>query len=147
MLTSKATTVTEFLGSLPADRRREVVAVRKMVKAHTPRGYKERYYQGMILWEIPLTTYADTHNGQPLSYVAISVHKTHLALYLMGAYWLNDLGPVREAFRREGKELDMGKACIRFAKADDLPLAALGKVIKSLPPGLFIMRYEQLRKR
>jgi hypothetical protein len=147
MPSSKAPTVAEYLATIPAERRKEIAAVRKMVKANMPSGYKERLYQGMILWEIPLAKYPDTHNGQPLSYVAISAHKAHLALYLMGAYWLNDLGPVREAFRTAGKELDMGKACIRFKKADDLPLAALGKVIKALPPGLFIMRYEQLRKR
>lgn len=148
MLTSKATTVTAYLASLPADRRREVAAVRKMVKAHMPKGYKERYYRGMILWEIPLATYPDTYNGQPLCHVAITVHKDHLALYLMGAYMIKELtAQVTAAFRAAGKKLDMGKACIRFKTADDLPLPALGQVISSLPPTRYIVRYEEIKKR
>jgi hypothetical protein len=144
---SKTPTVTEYLATIPAHRRKEIAAVRKVVKANMPSGYKERLYQGMILWEIPLAKYPDTHNGQPLCHVGITIHKEHLALYLMGAYLLHDQGPVKEAFQAAGKALDMVKACIRFTRAADLPLPALGKVIKSLPPGLFIMRYEQLRKR
>lgn len=147
MASSKALTVTEYLASFPAVRRKEIAAVRKMVKANMPAGYTERLYQGMILWEIPLAKYPDTYNGQPLCHVAISAHKDHLALYLMGAYMLKMQGGIKEAFAAAGMKLDMGKACIRFKNADDLPLPALGRMIKSLPPALFIVRYEEIKRR
>ena len=147
MTPGKTPTVTEYLATFPAERRKEIAAVRKMVKANMPSGYKERLYQGMLLWEMPLATYPDTYNGQPLCHVAISAHRDHLALYLMGAYMLKRQGGIKEAFAAAGKKLDMGKACIRFKKADDLPLPALGKMIKALPPALFIVRYEEIKKR
>ena len=31
---------------------------------------------------------------------------------------------LRDAFQKQGKKLDMGKSCIRFTSADDLPLDA-----------------------
>jgi uncharacterized protein YdhG (YjbR/CyaY superfamily) len=148
MAASKTPTVTQYLATLPADRRKEIAAVRKMVKANMPAGYKERLYRGMILWEIPLATYPDTYNGDPLCYVAIAGQKHHIGLYLMGAYMLKtQTEEIRAAFKAAGKKLDMGKSCIRFHKAEDLPLAALGKVIRSLPPALYIVRYEEIKKR
>jgi len=41
-------------------------------------------------------------------------------------------GRLADGFRAAGKKLDMGKACVRFRKADDLALEAVGEVIGSL---------------
>jgi uncharacterized protein YdhG (YjbR/CyaY superfamily) len=145
---SAAKTVTEYIASLPPDRRKELAAVRKMVKASMPKGYKEVMHWGAISWEIPLSTYPDTYNGQPLCYAGLAAQKHHLSLYLMAAYMLPEqLAAVQAAFKKEGKRLDMGKSCIRFKKAEDLPLKALGKCIAAVTPGRFIVRYEEVMKR
>ncbi len=86
MVASKATTVAEYLASLPAERRKEIVAVRKMVKAHLPKGYKEAMGWGAICWEVPRSTYTRTHGEHPLCYVALAAQKNYISLYLMGAY-------------------------------------------------------------
>ena len=146
MVASAATTVTAYLTSIPPDRRKSMVAVRKMLKTHMPKGYKEVMRWGMISWEIPLTTYPDTYNGRPLCYAALAAQKNHLALYLTGVYGdPAKTAALKAAFKKAGKRLDMGKSCIRFADAADLPLAALGKAVASLPPAKFIVRYEELR--
>jgi hypothetical protein len=44
---------------------------------------------------------------------------------------------LREAFATAGKKLDMGKSCIRFKRADDLPLKAIASEIGSTTPEEF----------
>jgi hypothetical protein len=144
---SKATTVTAYLDALPPERKKVVTKVRALVRKHMPRGYKETINWGTICYEIPLTTYTNTYNKQPLSYVAIASQKNYYAIYLMGATMFPDqLAALKTGFEKAGKKLDMGKACLRFKALDDLPLETIGKVIASTTPGQYIHQYEMLRK-
>ena len=148
MASSKATTVAKYLKELPADRRKVVSAVREMIREHLPAGYEETMNWGMICYEVPLSTYPVTYNKQPLMFAGLAAQKNHLGLYLMCVY----SNPKREkqlrdAFAKAGKKLDMGKSCIRFKTAEDLPLAAIGKIIASTTPKAFIKAYEESRKR
>lgn len=147
MVTSKAKTITEYLASLPPERRKEMAAVRKLVKAHLPKGYKEVMNWGMICWEIPVTKYPRTHNAQPLCYVALAAQKQHLSLYLTGAYMFPDQAEaIKAGFKAAGKRLDMGKSCLRFRTADDLVQPVIAKSIAAIPPGRYIVRYEEVFK-
>ncbi|MEO6066345.1 MAG: DUF1801 domain-containing protein [Gemmatimonadota bacterium] len=148
MVTSAAKTVPAYLATLPLERRKSVAAVRKMVKAHMPKGYKEVMHWGMICWEIPLARYPDTYNGQPLCYAGLAAQKHHISLHLTGVYMFPEqVAAIQAAFRAAGQRLDMGKSCIRFKAADEIPLAALGKLIAGVPPAKYIVRYEQLTKK
>lgn len=147
MVASKAKTVTEYLGSLPPERRREMAVVRKLVKAHLPKGYKEVMNWGMICWEVPESRYPRLHNAQPLCYAALAAQKHYCSLYLTGAYMFQEqAAAIKAGFKAEGKRPDMGKCCVRFKTSDALPLATLGKVIAAIPPGMLILRYEELVK-
>ncbi len=147
MVTSKATTVTEYLASLPPDRGKEVAAVRKLVKAHLPKGYKEVMNWGMICWVIPERPYPRLNNAQPLCYVALAAQKHYCSLYLTGAYMFPDqAAAIQVAYKEAEKRPDMGKCCVRFKRAEDLPLEGLGKVIAAIPPGMLIVRYEEMVK-
>ena len=75
MAMSKAATVAEYLAELPADRRKEIAAARALVRKHMPKGYKEAMGYGMITWTIPLSTYTNTYNKQPLCYAALAAQK------------------------------------------------------------------------
>lgn len=148
MVISKAKTVEEYLRELPEDRREVVCTVRDMIVRSLTDGYVEAMNWGMITWEIPLERYPTTYNGQPLGYVALAAQKNSYSLYLMGGY----VDPaqeeeLREAFRREGKKLDMGKSCVRFKKAADLPLEHIARFIGSTTPEQYITRYEASRAR
>jgi hypothetical protein len=141
-----STTVAAYLKELPPERRAVIAAVRALVKRHLPAGYRESINWGHICYEVPLSRYPDTYNGQPLCYAAIAAQKGHNALYLTGAY--QDPAQARrlaEAFRRAGKKLDMGKSCVRFRELDDLALDAIGEAIASTPPERFIAAYEASR--
>jgi hypothetical protein len=148
MARSQATTVEEYLQSLPEDRRAVVAAVRDVILKNLPAGYHESMGFGMINYAVPLERYPKTYNKQPLCYAALAAQKNYIALYLMGVYapperheWF------REEFRKAGKKLDMGKSCVRFRKLDDLPLDLIGRVIAGIPVDKWIAIYEASRKR
>jgi len=146
MATSAAATVEEYLAELPAPRRAELSRVREVIRRNLPRGYVEEMGYGMIGYTLPLDRYPDTYNGQPLCYAGLAAQKNHLAVYLMGAYADPRLEKaIADGFRKAGKKLDMGKSCIRFKAADDLPLDVIGKAVAALPPDAFVKRYEKAR--
>ena len=148
MASSKAATVEAYLQELPEDRREVVATVRGIILRNLPDGYVEAMNWGMITWEIPLERYPTTYNGQPLGYAALAAQKNNYSLYLMGVYADPEQeAALREAFRREGKKLDMGKSCVRFRKAADLPLDAIGELIAATTPEQYIARYEATRAR
>ena len=147
MVQSNAKTVTEYLASLPPERRKEMAAVRRLVKSHLPKGYKEVMNWGMICWEVPESRYPRLNNAQPLCYAALAAQKQYCSLYLTGAYMFPaQAAAIKAGFKEEGKRPDMGKCCVRFKTAGALPQAALGKVIAAIPPGMLILRYEELVK-
>jgi len=143
---SNVKTPAQYIASLPADRAKTIRAVRAFVNKHIPRGYEECLVWGTIGWVIPLSRYPDTHNKQPMCYVALSSQKNYCSLYLMGAYGsASQLKQLKTAFQSAGKKLDMGKCCVHFESPDDLPLAAIGELISAIPSEKWIEMYEQSR--
>jgi hypothetical protein len=138
---SDEATVDGYLASLAEDRREALSAVLEVVRANLPEGYVEGFAHGMIAWAVPLATYPDTYNGEPLMYAALASQKRHMALYLMGVHGSDDL---RERFvaeyRASGRRLDMGRSCVRFTRLDDLPLDVVARAIAAVPcPDLVAM--------
>ena len=102
---------------------------------------------GMLCYEVPLRRYPDTYNGEPLCYVGLAARKNGFSLYLMGAH--ADPGQARalkDAYRKAGKKLDMGKSCLRFERLEDLETDAVAKVIASTPPEAMIAFAETARR-
>ncbi len=142
-MNSKAATVAEYLAGLSAERRAAVQAVRAVVNANLPAGYREGVQYGMLGWAIPLADFPQTYNGQPLGIAALASQKQYLSLYLMGVYGdVQLLARLRDGFARAGKQLDMGKSCVRFASVDDLALDAVAEVIRAVPPERLIAMHE-----
>lgn len=103
-----------------------------------PDGYVERMAWGMIGWEVPIEVSGPTYNKQPLVYAALAAQKNYNALYLnCAAASAERTERLRQAFAAAGKKLDMGKSCIRFKRAYDLPLNAIAREIGSVTPEEF----------
>ena len=141
---SDAATVAQYLSELPVDRRSAIEAVRKMILEHLPKGYEEAMNWGMITYQVPLETYPDTYNGQPLMYAALAAQKSHNAVYLTGIY-MDDKArrAFEDAYCATGKRLDVGKSCVRFRKLEDLPLQVIGDAIASLQVNEFVSRVKK----
>ena len=115
MVTSRAATVADYLAELPAERRAEIEKVRDLVNEALPAGYREGMGWGMIGWVVPLETYPDTYNGQPLAYAGLAAQKNANSLYLTCAYSAPERAErLKAAALANGRKLDMGKSCIRF---------------------------------
>ncbi len=148
MASSDAKTVRQYLDSLPADRRKTIAAVRKIVRANLPAGFVEAMGYGMIAYAVPLKTYPGTYNGRPLCYAALASQKNYCSLYLTGVY----ADPAQRraleaAFKRAGKKLDMGKSCVRFTTADDLPLDAIGQLVGGMSLERFIAIHDAAHRK
>jgi Domain of unknown function (DU1801) len=143
-----ASDVRSFLSTLPPDRKREIERVRRVLTASMPTGYEEVVSKDMLVYQVPLSVYPDTYNKQPLWYVALASQKHYMSLYLMSAY--GDDGVLRDlkaGFDAAGKTLDMGKSCVRFQAADDLPLEVIGRIVARLPVERWVAIAKAARQR
>jgi uncharacterized protein YdhG (YjbR/CyaY superfamily) len=154
---SKATTVQAYLSSLPADRREAIEQVREVILASLDKDYEEGMAYGMIGYSVPHRIFPAGYHADPrqgLMFAALASQKNFMSVYVMGLYtgcdWENESELVqwfREAWAKSGKKkLDMGKACIRFKKVDDLPLDVLGEVIRRIPAKVYVENYVNARR-
>jgi hypothetical protein len=146
-MTSNAKTAEEYLGALPEHRRTAIAAVRKVILANLPAGYEECMQYGMISYVVPHSLYPAGYHCDPkqaLTYASLGSQKNHMALYLMCVYGDPAVAAwFQKAFQAAGKKLDMGKACVRFRKLEDLPLDVIGQAIARVPAKAYIARIEQ----
>ena len=148
MASSAAKTVEDYLAELPPERRQVVAAVRNLVNRHLPEGYREAMAFGMIGWAVPLSTYPNTYNKQPLCYASLAAQKNYYTLYLMSVYSdSKEEKALRKAYDKAGKKLDMGKCCLRFKALDDLLQPQIGELIAATPVSRFVALYEASRKK
>lgn len=155
---SKAATVDEYLRSLPEERRAAIAAVRDVILRNLDRDYEEGMSYGVIGYYVPHRVYPAGYAPDPrqgLPFAALASQKNYMSLYLMGVYcgcvdgvsesehaqWF------RAAWAETGKKLNMGKACIRFKRLDDLPLEVIGEAIRRLPARTYIEQYEKAARR
>jgi hypothetical protein len=144
---SRAITVAQYLAELSPERRRILAAVRAVIRRNLPSGYCEAMNWGMITYQVPLSRYPDTYNGQPLMYAALASRKNYCTLHMMAVYGSPEqLAALKAGFRQAGKKLEMGKACIRFRSLEDLPLAVIGQAIARVPLDRFVAYFANARK-
>jgi len=146
---SNATTPEAYISSQPADRRVALTAVRDVIRANLPNGYEESIGSGMLVYGVPLTRLPKmAAKLQSLCYVALAAQKKYNSLYLMSVYGSKEHERrLRDGFAKAGKKLDIGKSCIRFQSADDLPLDVIGELIASIPVEKWIAIFEASRRR
>ncbi len=143
---SSASTVAEYLASLPADRREALSAVRSVILKNLDKNYAEGMSYGMIGYHVPHSVYPAGYHcdpKQPLPFAGLASQKNHMALYLMCVYGVPEQEKwFRKAWEKSGKRLDMGKGCVRFKRLDDVPLDVIGETIARVPAKDFIRHYE-----
>jgi len=148
---SKATSVEEYLSGLPAERRAALEAVRRVLLANLDKDYEEGMQYGMIGYYVPHRVFPAGYHcdpRQPLPFAGLASQKNHMSLYLMCVYGEGPLAAwFREEWAKTGKKLDMGKACVRFKKVEDLALDVIGEAIRRVPVKKYVDHYEDVRRR
>ena len=145
---TSSATASEFLAALQEDRRAAVNRVRSVIRRHLPKGYEEVVSKNMLVYQVSFERYSDTYNGQPLWYAALASEKSYLSLHLMPIYGDKTLAQrLDDGFRAAGKKLNVGKACVRFAKADDLALDVIGEIVEAIPVDRWVEIARSARRR
>ena len=147
---SKATTVQQYLDELPADRRSAIKTVRAIILKNLDPIFKEGMQYGMIGYYVPHSVYPPGYHcdpKQPLPFICLASQKNYMSVYLgcidgqaENENWF------RAAWARTGRKLDMGKACLRFRKTEDLALDLIGEAIRRMPARAFIDYYKSVLK-
>ena len=148
---SKATTVDQYLAELPEDRQKAISQLRKVIKKNMPKGFQETMGYGMIGYVVPHSKYPAGYHcnpKDPLPFMNVASQKNFIAVYHMGVYadpkllkWFTDAHA-----KASPKKLDMGKSCIRYKKAEDIPYELIGELASKITVEDWIERYETIFK-
>ncbi|HYE76840.1 MAG TPA: DUF1801 domain-containing protein [bacterium] len=124
-------TYDEYLATLPADRRDAVSRVWQVVRDHIPTGYEEQIGPKFLQFATG-----------PDGYVALANQKNYVSLYLLPAYVDPSL---KHKLDSVDKKLKMGKSCLNFNRADELPLDVIGEIVAAFSPAEFQERLARNR--
>ncbi|TAF34531.1 MAG: DUF1801 domain-containing protein [Cytophagales bacterium] len=144
----KINTPDEYIQSLPSERQEVMTTLRHIIKQNLPSGFEECMSYGMIGYVVPKSLYSAGYHCDtklPLPFLSLASQKSHIAIYHMA---MLEPSLLLEWFQVEfakvsKKKLDMGKSCIRFKKAEDIPLVLIAELAKQLTPQDWIEIYEQ----
>lgn len=132
-MTEQTLSYEQFLDSLPPERRNEVKQVWQAVRASMPDGYREEVTAKFL-----------TFKAAEEWYVALASKKNYLSLHLTPIYVYPEL---RAKLDAGGKKLKCGKGCINFKRAEELPLEAIGEIIRANSATDYVEKMRSLRKR
>src|SRR6266850_2885501 len=144
---SRAKTPQEYIETLPEDRRRAIIGLRKAIRKNLPKGFAEVMSYGMLGYVVPHSLYPDGYHCDPklpLPFMNLASQKNYIALYHMGVYGdkkLLDWFTTRYVEQCNAKP-DMGKGCIRFTKVDQIPYGLIGELAGKMTPQTWIAAYE-----
>ncbi len=137
----------EYIARLPEERKAAMQKLREVISVNIPEGFEETMSYGMIGFVVPHSVYPSGYHCNtklPLPFVNIASQKNFIALYHMGIYadskildWF-----INEYSLRSKNKLDMGKSCIRFKKADQIPFELIGELVKKITVDQWIKTYE-----
>jgi hypothetical protein len=148
---STAKTPKDYIESLPADRKKPMEELRKVIKKNLSKEYSETMAYGMLMYCVPLKIYPAGYHcdpSLPLGYMSLASQKNFIAVYHMGIYGDKKLLDwfVKEFPKHSKSKLDMGKSCIRFKKMDDIPYKLIGELAGKLTAKQWIELYEKALK-
>ena len=144
---STAKTPSEYLDSLPEERKEAMMKIRDAIMQHLPDGFEEVMNYGMLGYVVPHTIYPKGYHCDPklpLPLMALASQKNNISFYHMGIYADSQLfNWFTAAYSEHVKsKLDMGKSCIRFKKMNEIPYALIGELVSKLSTDQWIDMYE-----
>ena len=134
---SIAKTPDEYVALLPPDRKEAISKLRDAILSNLAEGFEETIGYGMLGYVVPHSIYPKGYHCDPkvpLPYINLGSQKNFIALHAMCVYGNNNLHDwfVAEYPKHCKTKLDMGKACIRFKKMDDIPYDLVGQLASKM---------------
>lgn len=151
-MTSTATSVEEYIATLPEDRKGAVSQLRDTILNNIPEGFSEGMGYGMMGYAVPHSRYPAGYHcdpKQPLPFAGIASQKNFISFYHMGLMAMPTLLQwFQSEYPKHSKtKLDMGKSCIRFKKPEQIPYALIGELMQKVTPDEWIAVYESQYKK
>ncbi|GAB3741436.1 hypothetical protein GCM10027594_21170 [Hymenobacter agri] len=131
MSTPNTLTVDEFIAALPAERQQPATQVWELVRQAMPAGYTEHVGP----------KYLEFRAGKDM-YIGLANQKGHLSLHVVPMYLMPAL---QEQLAAAAPKLKMGKGCVNFKQADELPAEALTALIAATPPADYAAKLQAVR--
>jgi len=144
----KATNPEEYIAQIPEERIPYFKKLRKTILDNIPTGFNEQMSYGMIGYVVPKSIYPAGYHCDtklPLPFVNIASQKNFIALYHSGIYANPELLEwfVNEYPKHCKRKLDMGKSCIRFKKAEEIPFDLIAELMQKMTVKDWINLYEK----
>jgi uncharacterized protein YdhG (YjbR/CyaY superfamily) len=147
-MTSSATTIDEYIASLPEDRAPVISMLHEIISANLPEGFEACMSYGMIGYVVPHSLYPAGYHCTPklpLPFINLASQKNYISLYHMGLYADEKLLDwFTHEYAKTRYKIDMGKGCIRFKNLSEIPYALMTELAKKVPVEKYIARYESL---
>ncbi|SDX26570.1 protein of unknown function (DU1801) [Lutibacter oricola] len=148
----KANNPDEYIAQIPEDRIPYFKKLRQTILDNIPKGFEEQMSYGMIGYVVPKSLYPDGYHcdtNLPLPFTNIASQKNFIALYHSGIYASPEILDwfVAEYPKHCKRKLDMGKSCIRFKKAEEIPFDLIAELMQKLTVKNWIKIYEQTIKK
>jgi hypothetical protein len=129
--------VAAYLASVPKEQRPLLDAVRAAVLAGLDKDYDEIIQYGGIGYVVPHSIHPAGYHctpKEPLPFANLAARKGGVSLGLMSLYGdEKETARFEAAWAKTGRKLDMGKACVRFKKLEDLAPELITDVIRRMP--------------
>ncbi|TXI31357.1 MAG: DUF1801 domain-containing protein [Niabella sp.] len=141
-------TVAEILANIPEERKEAFTKLHKTILKNLPKGFEAAISYGMLGYVVPHSIYPAGYHckpSEPLPFASIASQKNSINFYHMGIYANPDLYNwfVAEFPKHSSKKLDMGKSCIRFKKAEDIPYELIGGLMQKMSVKDWVGLYER----
>ncbi len=145
-------TVEEILANVPEERKETFAKLHQTIVDNLPEGFEAAISYGGLGYVVPYSIYPNGYHckpEEPLPFAGIASQKNSINLYHMGIYSNPELYDwfVAEYPKYSKRKLDMGKSCIRFKKAEDIPFPLIAELMQKMTVEQWISIYEsQLKK-
>ncbi len=148
----KANNPDEYISKIPKDRIPYFKKLRQIILDNIPEGFEEQMSYGMIGYVVPKSIYPNGYHcdtSLPLPFTNIASQKNFIALYHSGIYANPEIHDwfVSEYPKYCKRKLDMGKSCVRFKKAEEIPFDLIAQLMQKMTVKEWINLYEENIKR
>lgn len=138
--------VSEYLQALNTSRAEMLVALRDEISRNIDPRFGEGIQYGMPSWFVPHSIYPAGYHcapKEPVPFIALASQKNHVGLYLFCIYCdAEEQQRFVDEWKKTGLRLDMGKACIRVRRMDEIPFDVIGRAVKRISVEKFLTAYE-----
>jgi len=121
----------DYLASIPTERKEAVERVWKAVRESMPAGYTEQISPKYLMFAA---------DGE--MYVALANQKNYISLHLIPIYVFPEL---KAKLDNSGKKVKGGKGCVNFLRVEELPLDIIAQIVGSCEAETYKEKMRQLR--